>query len=72
MITAVDLITITIQSAGRIIITIITNREIIPTKLLREVSARALHPVHRLPHQEAEAAAPRLERLEDSWSNKNV
>ena len=66
MITAVDLITITIQNAGRIIITIITNREIIPTKLLREVLAQALHPVHLLPrHQEAEAAAPRLERLED-------
>lgn len=71
MITAVDLITITIQSAGRIIITIITNREIIPMKLLREVSARALHPVHRLPHQEAEAV-PRLERLEDNYQNTNV
>ena len=67
MIITAGLITIIIQSGILIITIIITKGEVIPTKLLREVLARALHPVHLLPlHQEAEAAAPRLERLEDS------
>ena len=65
MIITAGLITIIIQSGILIITT--TKGEVIPTKLLREVLAQALHPVHLLPpHQEVEAAAPRLERLEDS------
>lgn len=66
IITAGLLTTIITQSGILITTTIITKGEVIPTKLLREVLAQALHPVHLLPrHQEAEAAAPRLERLED-------
>lgn len=67
MIITAGLITIIIQSGILIITIIITKGEVIPMKLLREVLAQALHPVHLPPpHQEAEAAAPRLERLEDS------